>query len=218
MSHGEGRFVAPDDVLLALERQGRIAAQYVDEKGDAYLTDAGVAWTKDKGNFSGFVLPIGESLKQWNVPWVMNTGENSSYGDGNGGRRIISTTEWSDSQALIASNPVFDQWRETTGYHSWMDWLNAEDAFISDSILSNLPNLPSPDQDQQRVLSALAETVINASWQMVYASSDAEFDRLWTTMTQDCFALGAVGIQHWRVDEIRKVQSSLGVIPSRYRL
>ena len=33
ISHGEGRFVAPDDVVAALEKNGQIAAQYVDLSG-----------------------------------------------------------------------------------------------------------------------------------------------------------------------------------------
>ena len=35
ISHGEGRFLAPDGLIQSLERNGQIATQYVDLDGDA---------------------------------------------------------------------------------------------------------------------------------------------------------------------------------------
>lgn len=40
-------------------------------------------------------------------------------------------------------------------------------------------------------IDALRDVVVNASWKMVYAESDEEFESLWTQMVKDCEDLGA---------------------------
>ena len=61
-------------------------------------------------------------------------------------------------------------------------------------------------------IDAIKDKVTTASWKMIYASSDSEFEQLWNQMVSDCEGLGAQEIIDWRLDDIenaKQVRDSL---------
>ncbi|MCD7955627.1 MAG: extracellular solute-binding protein [Lachnospiraceae bacterium] len=182
---------------------------YVDENGDAYFTEEGLAYLEENMvGSTGFTTSTGESVALWNTPFIVSNGYPTSYGDGEGGYRLPLVTAWTEYNELIAENEIYQQWIETTGYESWQDWLAAEDAYVSESDLDYISNFESiPDDLTQLTIDAIRDVVVNASWQMVYASSDEEFDAIWEQMVSDCEGLGAEDIIEWRLEDIENAKA-----------
>lgn len=53
-------------------------------------------------------------------------------------------------------------------------------------------------------MDAIKDTVVDASWKMVYASKEKEFESIWKQMVEDCIGLGAQDVIDWRMDDIKK--------------
>lgn len=177
----------------------------LDDENNAMLTDKAINYLTEvkQGLGDGYFLESGEQLELWNTPFVINTGEELPYTDGQGNNRIISTTQWAEANEISTSDDSFKQWQETTGYDSWKDWLNANDAFYEDGTYTGIDPLCSvPDDTMQLTVDALRDTVVTASWQMVYAESEEEFEAIWDQMVADCEGLGAQEVIDWRLADI----------------
>ena len=61
----------------------------------------------------------------------------------------------------------------------------------------------------QLILSSLKDIVVTASWNMVYADTDAEFDALWDKMVADCQELNAQSVIDWRLADIENAKKLL---------
>ena len=180
---------------------------YSDDKGNAYLTDAGREWL-EAGNTdsAGFTMSNGETLELWNTPFIAWNGVLTEYGDGEGGYRTASILGWKETNEIGADIENFKNWQETTGYETWKDWLG--DDYCSDSPLQDVVSFTSlPDDNMQLMIDAIKDKVTTASWKMVYASSDSEFDTLWDQMVADCKGLDADSIIEWRLADLENAKS-----------
>ena len=59
----------------------------------------------------------------------------------------------------------------------------------------------------QLTIDSIKDVVTTASWKMVYAESDADFDALWNQMVSDCEGLGAEDIISWRLADIENAKT-----------
>ena len=64
-----------------------------------------------------------------------------------------------------------------------------------------------PDPTMQLTVDALRDTVVTASWKMVYANSDEEFESIWETMVADCEGLDAQSIIDWRLQDLENAKA-----------
>ena len=62
----------------------------------------------------------------------------------------------------------------------------------------------APNDDQALIVSAAKDIICNASWKMVYAETDAEFEEIWDKLAKDIDELGFKKIYDWRVSELQK--------------
>lgn len=180
----------------------------VDENGVATITEKGMehAMKTNSGDASGFVLESGEEMTLFNTPWIVSDGGTlTSYTDPEGNPRPGITTAWAEMDALSTDNDMYRSWQEATGHESWQEWLASEDAYVAESPLDYVNTFESmPDDMMQLTIDAIKDKVTTASWKMVYAESDAEFDKLWEQMIADCEGLGAQEIIDWRLADIEK--------------
>ncbi len=138
---------------------------YLDENGDAYLTDEGKEYILENGTGLGFTTSSGESVQLFNIACMNRPGAETIYGDGEGGYRAGSYELWSDYQQLqTEGNETFESWKEFCGYDSWMDWLEAENAYVSEGPLTYMESfLSTPDDTMQFTVSSIADKVIEYS-------------------------------------------------------
>ena len=59
--------------------------------------------------------------------------------------------------------------------------------------------------EMKLTMDSIKDTVVNASWQMVYAESEEEFDKIWTKMVSDCKGLGAQELIDWTIKNIENL-------------
>lgn len=183
---------------------------YSDSRGNAFFTDAGMNHLRSSamGDSTGYALKNGEKLELWNTPWVVSTAAETSYLDGMGNHRIPRVQQWRETNELNSQSEAFRRWQQYSGYASWKDWLNANNTYFPVSPYDGVFNFCAlPDDNMRLTLSAIRDTVVSASWQMVYANSDSEFQNIWNKMVSDCQGLGAQRIIDWRVADIQNAKA-----------
>ena len=167
------------------------------------------ALASNSGDASDYALESGEEITLWNTPWIVSDGGVlTSYTDPNGERRPCITTAWSEMIEISTDNDTFHSWQQTTGYDTWQEWLEAEDALVTESDLTNVELFESePDDMMQLTVDAIRDKVNTASWKMVFAETDAEFDELWNQMVSDCEGLGAQEVIDWKLADIENAKA-----------
>lgn len=181
----------------------------VDENGVATITETGIESAKKYGTGGVFTTSSGEEIALWNTPWIVSDGGAlTSYTDAEGNPRANMTSTWTEMLEISTNNDAVRAWQKDTGYDTWMDWLNENNAYADSSALDDITTFVSiPDDVMQLTIDSIKDVVTTASWKMVYAESDADFDALWNQMVSDCEGLGAEDIISWRLADIENAKA-----------
>jgi len=182
----------------------------VDDKGVATLTDSAIDWLKNhKSNGDSYVLPSGEKWVLWNYPLILNTGETTSYTDKNGNKQItwrLSSSYWAEECEYTDGTENNLAWVEEMGYANFKEWLG--DNYVSYSDLSDVVSFcKTPDSAMKLIIDAIRDVVTTASWKMVYAENDAQFESFWSKMVEDAKGLGVEDVQKWELENIENAKA-----------
>ena len=129
------------------------------------------------------------AINQWIVSAIStnpNTGE--PYGN----------THWSSWKAATATKTK-NEWSARFGVAEPVDWMKANNALLVRPSVS--VSLPSDDADITVIRNQVGQEVKDASWKMIYASSDAEFDSMWDTMVENLNSFGFEQLYKFDVDK-----------------
>jgi len=180
-------------------------------EGEFWYAEDGVAYIKDevieqyRNGDTTLTLSTGEELALWSTSWVIDDLYATSYKDADGEARKVRMDRWDEILEISYNTDQMNEWREYSGYDFYVEQAMANDAYSLTSELDYVANFTSlPDDMTKLTLDALKDVVVNASWQMVYAATDAEFDAIWEQMLQDCEGLGAREIIDWRIADLDK--------------
>ena len=66
--------------------------------------------------------------------------------------------------------------------------------------------MPTPDDAMQLTVASIKDIVVSATWKLVYAESEAEFEEIWDQMVEDAKALGAEDVQKWFMDNYKPIR------------
>lgn len=180
---------------------------------NAYLTDAYMEWLNaGNSSYNNFPMSDGSEFALWNTNFCVAQGTLTSWKDGNGNNRPTTVQVWSEAQEVVSYNENFKNWQETTGYTNWRELLAAEDALTESSPMDayySYASTAAPD-DMQLTISALRDVVVTASWNMVYAESEADFDAIWEQMLTDCEELNAQSVIDWRIADLETAKGNAG--------
>jgi len=132
---------------------------------------------------------------------IVNIGELSSFGT----RGKVNA--WPEYTEIMGNSDTLTKWKEDMGYDSWVELLQANDALYKTSVFDDVNSFTSavPD-DMSLVVNLLQQKVIDYTWKLYYAESDAEFEKLWDEMVKTCEELGSDDVIEWRMDELAKAQ------------
>lgn len=175
--------------------------------GKAVLTKA----YKDhltKADGSVFVYSKGDEATYINLgnP-IINLGEKTSWGT------TSKVEQWPEGQAITTQIPLIEEWKKDMGYDSWIELLKDKDALHKTSEFTDIYSFVSaPSDDMALIISSLQTTVIDYTWKLYYAKSDAEFESLWKEMVDTCKELDAEAVIQWRLNDLAKakeIQDSL---------
>ena len=77
--------------------------------------------------------------------------------------------------------------------------------FINEPFMANASSFAEPISDSDKlVVSAARAEIVAASWKMVYAKTDAEFEQLWSDAKAKCEEAGIKAVYEWRVAELQQ--------------
>lgn len=184
------------------------AVWYIDDEGvcqlqNNYLNNYGKADVKT-------TLTNGEELILWSTPWLIDDNNYyTSYIGPDGEYRKIRPEDWSELMGVTYNTDEWKQWKEFTGYDFYVDQVMDAGNYYLTSDLDYITNFASiPDDMMKLTIDAIRDVVVNASWKMVYAESDEDFEALWSQMVQDCKDLGAQDIIDWRLADLETAKQT----------
>lgn len=183
------------------------------EEGDLWYVEDGIAYLSQKyidnyGSGSDMTLKNGEALKLWSTTWVIGDSFPTSYIAPDGTPRSIRIDQWDEIQEKVNNTPQQQEWRKFTGFDYYVDQVMDAGNYYLNSDLDYVSNFVAiPDDMMQLTIDAIKDVVVNASWQMVYAETDSDFDKIWDKMVMDCNELGAQDIIDWRLQDLEQAKN-----------
>ena len=184
-------------------------------EGDMYEINDNVLTLTDKAKehyatSSGeqYVYDNGEEAYLWNTNWILAQSAVMTYTGPDGEALSNVHTSWPEEKEIMNNNPAYESWRETTGYESWQNLVDTNNCAVYSSDLDFINSfLSTPDDSMKLTMSSIKDKVVDASWKMVYAADEAEFNSIWQQMVTDCKDLGAEDLIQWRLDDIEKAKA-----------
>ena len=173
------------------------------EDGVAHITDEAAEMIADGQTY---VLENGEKLLDWGMTFVSE--DVSTYMGPDGQHRSTGLDGWIEVTKIRNDNDTYKNWEKSfAGYKNFTEMLEANDAYCLESDLDFISGFAStPDDTMQLTIDSIRDTVVNASWNMVYTNSDEQFESIWDEMVKNCEELGAKGIINWRLAELEKAK------------
>jgi len=110
--------------------------------------------------------------------------------------QTLSSGHWAD---VVGANPTRLQldWREKTGFVDEMEMaIGTGRAIKGHPALQMMPPLP---EEYDLTMLQVSNVIKTYSWQIAFATSQAEFDRLWDEMRTNAYELGYQDLIDWNV-------------------
>ncbi len=175
--------------------------QHAGIEGFNYTRDAEGKFTLMNDNALMDNLPVPEeyggagysdgnnAINQWIVA-AISTNPNSGEG--------YSSSHWSSWKKATATKTK-TEWSAKFNAAEPVDWMKANNALLVRPSVS--VSLPSDTADIEVTRNQVGQEVKDASWRMVFASSDEEFDAMWDTMVTNLDSLGFDKLYKFDVDK-----------------
>lgn len=185
----------PDEAMII--RNGPQGEMWdFNDKGTPVLTEKGKKYFI---NGEPATFENGETYTLFNTSFLVSTGTKNSYGV------TVAIEGWDEKLKAQADSEAMDAWRKDTGYDSFMELVTEKNAVITEPFSVNVTKFVSKESDDMSILiAAIKDTMVQASWKMVYAETDAEFEKLWDDMVAECEGLEIQKIIDWRLEELEK--------------
>lgn len=174
------------------------------------FTEKYAQWLAAGNGMNGYPMSDGaEYSSGFNLPSVHLGGEVTSWKNTDG-KNVNIALSIPESFAASESAEAYQMWQETMGVDSWLDILADEKTtYITLPDYDQFKGFLSaaPEDDMLKLTqAALKDIVVTASWQMVYAESDAEFEAIWNKMVEDCNESGAQDLIDWRLNDVAQAR------------
>ncbi len=129
------------------------------------------------------------AINQWIVHSIsINPNSGEPYGN----------THWSSYKEATATKTK-NEWKEKFGYAEAVDWMKANNALIVRPSVS--VTLPSDPADILVIRNQVGQEVKDASWRMIFAPTESEFDSMWDTMCENLNSLGFEQLYNFDVEK-----------------
>lgn len=196
-------FCSEDDVMDM--RNGLKGTTWdVDENGTPYITEEYFEFLKSGGE--KFVpsngLPTSEYLGF--SSGLFNTGYTL-----NDSGICFCIASFPDMLAYQYSSELAQDWTAHYGYPYLKALLSGENMETSVQNVPFTAFLTPDDDDMVMITAALKDIIVPASWQMIYAKDDAEFDKIWADAKAKCESLGLNDVIQYKLDDINNALATV---------
>lgn len=110
-------------------------------------------------------------------------------------------SEWPDAIELMSDNNLIREWSEHNGTMNGKKYAYPSEMYKAEDLLTWEPSacLFTKAYDDQIAVTAtsIGDQIATYGWQMVYASTEAEFDRLFDELVQKAESLGLKECEEW---------------------
>jgi len=169
-----------------------------EDNGVLSITDEFAAWLKANGSINFFPMPDGTEYSIFNTTTLFNSGTPlADHVDINGEPLPYIPTSWPDAQAITTNNDNWNAWKETMGAEDLWDYTEQHGIEVIQTSAFTGWKFDGVSEDQKLTIASLKDIIVPASWQMVYAADDAEFEAIWDQMVKDAETMGAREIFEW---------------------
>ncbi len=87
-----------------------------------------------------------------------------------------------------------------------------KDAYVGSSPVDAYSTyLTAASDSMQLKIDSLKDIVVTASWKMVYAETEEEFDAIWKQMLSNCEGLEAQKVIDWKLEDIENAKKEANV-------
>ena len=134
---------------------------------------------------------IGEGLNVINaygIPW---TAVNPTYG------KRMDEVDWEKMEDAPAAYAVDEDWSEKMNARDGVDYLLKHDMYVTPQYVPALPAFPD---NLQAIVDQLSGENKVATYKMIVAADDAEFDALWSALVETAQGLGADEVNDWVIE------------------
>ncbi len=197
------------DQVFQLEKGPAGDIWELDENGAVVYTPEYKEWNNQGKPINGFPMSDGsEYSATLNLPSVHVGGDNTTFKDTDGNFVSVGLALKNPDSKIMQSDTI-KAWQKDTGYDTPRDMINDHDLITLPDYDQFKGYLSAKPEDELLVLTqaALKEIVCTASWNMVYAKTDAEFEALWDKMVSDCKASGAEELINWRLNDVKEARA-----------
>ena len=129
------------------------------------------------------------AINQWIVS-AISTNPNSGEG--------YASSHWSSWKKATATKTKLE-WAARFGADEPAEWMKAHNVMLVRPSVS--VSLPSDSPDIELIRNQVGQEVKSASWQMIFAKDEADFDAKWDDMTANLDSLGFEDLYKWDVDK-----------------
>ena len=129
------------------------------------------------------------AINQWIVS-AISTNPNSGEG--------YASSHWSSWKKATATKTKLE-WAARFGADEPAEWMKAHNVMLVRPSVS--VSLPSDTPDIELIRNQVGQEVKSASWQMIFAKDEADFDAKWDEMTANLDSLGFEDLYKWDVDK-----------------
>ncbi len=187
--------LADPDALTVLQNGPQGDMWDIDANGKAYMTEKGIGWWV---NGQEATLNNGEVYKLFNTQMILASAEPNSYGT------TIAMSSSDQCIELKSQTPESESWRKLYNANNYLEVLNNNNAAIYPFYSNQSKFAASASEEQSLIIDEAKNIIVAASWKMVYAETDAEFEQIWADAVKDCEELGIKAIAEWRIGELAK--------------
>lgn len=161
--------------------------------GEVILTEKGKAYY-----IYGENVTIGnETFTPVNVQTISNVGKMASDG------KAIQISSWPEIISATSETETVSKWMEHYNTSDFKELLGENYVTVSfDQELTSFVEQPS--EEDELLFAAAKDVMVDASWKMVYAESDAEFEKLWDDAVAECEELGVKKLIESRIEALTK--------------
>lgn len=168
------------------------------EDGVPAITEA---YADAMANGTELDIPADQSIDFWNITYLVSSGYILDVGTSYNYTYFPSYYDYQYSSELAKD------WTGLYGYTYLRELLEDKNWEIAEQT-EGFSTFLTPDDDAMVMTkAALKDIIVPASWRMVFAADEAEFDSIWNEMKSQCESLGIDSVIQYKLDDIANARA-----------
>lgn len=169
-----------------------------DESGMPAITEA---FAQSMADGTELNIPADQSIEFWNITYLIDSGYILDVGTS------YNYTYFPSYYDYLYSSDLAKDWTNLYGYAYLREMLEDKNWTVAEQT-EGFSTFLTPDDDAMIMTkAALKDIIVPASWRMVFATSESEFDSIWEEMKTQCESLGIDDVIQYKLEDIANARA-----------